>query len=147
MKCVNPPVALMYLAGAPRLAAAGLDIVPCRRRQDPRLAIEAYPGLLARRLIGRAPYKSDNRALQTTERAGQRGRLIAALQADLPALTGLRLSCSRHHRRRLQADPAGDRLDALLCAIQAAWAWRQPDLGMPHDVDPLEGWIPGPGLD
>jgi hypothetical protein len=43
----------------------------------------------------------------------------------------------------LAEDPSGDRLDALLCAIQAAWAWtqRDPGFGLPEHVDPLEGWI------
>lgn len=37
-------------------------------------------------------------------------------------------------------------LDALLCAIQAAWAWTQRDqgFGLPKHVDPLEGWIADP---
>jgi hypothetical protein len=145
MKAVNPPVAQMYLSGAPRLAAAGLDIVPCRRRADARVAIEAYPGLWARQLIGRNPYKSDSRSLQTPQRAANRRRLIERLSAQLPAMLGLQLTCSAYQERMLQADATGDRLDALLCAIQAAWAWQQPELAIPGDVDPLEGWIPLPG--
>ena len=35
----------------------------------------------------------------------------------------------------------GDRLDAVLCLVQAAWASTQPRFGLPADVDPLEGWI------
>ena len=43
------------------------------------------------------------------------------------------------------ADPTGDRLDALICALQAAWAFRQGYAtdGPPH-ADPLEGWIADP---
>jgi len=46
----------------------------------------------------------------------------------------------------LADDPSGDSLDALLCAIQAAWSWRQRHngFGAPHNVDPLEGWIADP---
>jgi len=146
MKAVNPPVALMYRAGAPRLAAAGLSIPPCRPSADRRIAIETYPGLLARALIGRAPYKSDSRAQQTAARAANRHALIAALSDGLPALLGLQLRCSDAQLHALQADASGDRLDALLCAIHAAWAWRQPALAMPADADPLEGWIPWPAL-
>ena len=49
---------------------------------------------------------------------------------------------------RLLDDPTGDRLDALLCAIQAAWAWgqRKSDFGTPNDLDTLEGWIADPSL-
>jgi acyl-CoA synthetase (AMP-forming)/AMP-acid ligase II len=38
-------------------------------------------------------------------------------------------------------DASGDRLDAVLCLVQAAWATAQPGYGMPGDVDPVEGWI------
>jgi hypothetical protein len=43
-------------------------------------------------------------------------------------------------------DPTGDRLDSLLCAIQAAWAWgqREKGFGAPHNLDVLEGWIADP---
>ncbi|MES9967114.1 MAG: hypothetical protein ABW074_07580, partial [Sedimenticola sp.] len=45
-------------------------------------------------------------------------------------------------------DPKGDGLDALLCAVQAAWAWSRRDrgYGIPDDVDRLEGWITDPAL-
>jgi hypothetical protein len=45
-------------------------------------------------------------------------------------------------------DPAGDHLDALLGAIQAAWAWdnRANRFGVPRTADPLEGWITDPAI-
>jgi hypothetical protein len=48
----------------------------------------------------------------------------------------------------LADDPGADHLDALLCAVQAAWAWRCRDAGygLPADLDPLEGWITDPAL-
>ena len=45
-------------------------------------------------------------------------------------------------------DLTGDSLDALLCAIQAAWAWRNRRqlFGLPRaGIDPCEGWIADPG--
>jgi len=39
------------------------------------------------------------------------------------------------------ADPQGDKLDAALCLLLAAWADTQPGYGMPADIDALEGWI------
>src|SRR5690606_26065593 len=54
MKWVNPPVAFMLQAGAPRLLAAGVSI-PGMHAGDPgRVALEAYPGVLARSVLGRA---------------------------------------------------------------------------------------------
>ncbi|MYD88520.1 MAG: hypothetical protein F4Y14_21605, partial [Acidobacteria bacterium] len=46
----------------------------------------------------------------------------------------------------LVGDPTGDSLDALLCAVQAAWAWRNRSwlFGNAARVDPLEGWIADP---
>ena len=45
-------------------------------------------------------------------------------------------------------DPTGDQLDAVLCAIQAAWAYSQAaqNYGIPPDCDPVEGWIVDPNL-
>jgi predicted RNase H-like nuclease len=53
----------------------------------------------------------------------------------------LRLALTDAQRDDLLADAGGDRLDAVLCALQAAWASRQPRHGLPEHVDPLEGWI------
>ena len=44
-------------------------------------------------------------------------------------------------RSSIVADPSGDCLDAVLCLVQAAVAARQPNRGLPVDVDPVEGWI------
>ena len=41
-------------------------------------------------------------------------------------------------------DPRGDLLDAVLCALQAAWSSVQPDYGVPETCDLLEGWIGDP---
>ena len=47
-------------------------------------------------------------------------------------------------RNELLEDASGDLLDAVLCAIMAAWAWQRRDerFGLPC-FDPLEGWILG----
>ena len=71
MKWVNPPVAWMLHAGIPRLIAADV-LMPGLNDGGPvvdagRVALEAYPGYLARS-ITRASYKSDTRALQTVAR-------------------------------------------------------------------------------
>jgi hypothetical protein len=38
-------------------------------------------------------------------------------------------------------DASGDRLDAVLCLAQAAWAAARPGHGVSREVDPVEGWI------
>lgn len=146
MKWVNPPVAFMLHAGVPRLIAAGAALpglyAPIGAR---RVALEAYPGLLARELVGRRSYKSDDRAKQTAERAAARADLLAALEAGMTRLR-LSLVLDASQRADLLADASGDRLDAVLCLMQAAWAVAQPQTegrgyGLPGRVDPVEGWI------
>ena len=53
------------------------------------------------------------------------------------------MKLSHAQRDELVADASGDRLDAVLALLQAAWAAQQPRYGWPQGVDPLEGWIVG----
>jgi hypothetical protein len=146
MKWVNPPVAFMLHAGVPPLLAAGASLPGLHvGRHTDRVALEAYPGLLARELIGRRSYKNDDRAKQTPERLAARADLLAALEAGTSRL-GLRLGLGAAHRAELLGDAQGDHLDAVLCLVQAAWSAARastpgPGYGLPDGLDPLEGWI------
>jgi Protein of unknown function (DUF429) len=140
MKWVNPPVAYMLHAGVPRLIDAGVHLPTLHIGDTTRTALEAYPGLLARELIGARSYKSDDKAKQTPERLIARKDLLEALEQGRSRL-GLRVAMSHAQRDALAADGSGDRLDALLCLVQAAWASRQPNHGLPNEVDGVEGWI------
>lgn len=140
MKWVNPPVAYMLHAGVPLLIASGVHLPGLHDGDTARVALEGYPGLLARELLGNRSYKSDDKAKQTPERLIARKDLIDALEQGRSRL-GLRLRLSHAQRDDLVADAAGDRLDAVLCMLQAAWASTQPDYGLPGAMDALEGWI------
>lgn len=140
MKWVNPPVAYMLHAGVPLLVDAEVHLPGLHAGDPARTALEGYPGLLARELIGARSYKSDASAKQTPQREAARRELVAALEAGRSRLT-LRLLLTRVQRNALVDDAMGDRLDAVLCLVQAAWAVGQPNHGLPPDVDPLEGWI------
>jgi hypothetical protein len=142
MKWVNPPVAYMLHAAVPRLLAAGVHIPGLQQGDARRVALEAYPGLLARELLGRRSYKSDEKAKQTPERLIARKDLITGLEHGNTRLA-LRLKVSNAQRDALVQDASGDRLDAVLCLLQAAWAQRHgaPYYGLPETLDPLEGWI------
>jgi hypothetical protein len=140
MKWVNPPVAWMLHAGVPLLVDAGLHLPGLHDGDAARIALEGYPGLLARELIGARPYKSDDRRKQTPERLIARKDLIDALEQGRTRLA-LRLRLTHAQRDSLVADARGDRLDAVLCLMQAGWAGGQPRYGLPPAVDPLEGWI------
>lgn len=140
MKWVHPPVAYMLHAGVPALRRAGVHLPGLQAGDTSRVALEGYPGLLARELIGARSYKSDEAARQTPERLIARKDLIEALVQGRSRL-GLRLHLSSAQADELAADASGDRLDAVLCLMQAAWALDQPRWGWPPQVDPLEGWI------
>ncbi|MDC8772845.1 DUF429 domain-containing protein [Roseateles albus] len=140
MKWVNPPVAFMLHAGVPLLLQAGVDLPGLQAGDPKRVALEAYPGLLAREILGRRSYKSDDKAKQTPERLIARKDLIEALEQGRTRL-GLRLKLSHAQRDSLVDDASGDRLDAVLCLLQAAWAQGRPGYGLPEVIDPLEGWI------
>jgi hypothetical protein len=140
MKWVNPPVAFMLHAGVPRLIDAGVHLPGLHGGDARRVALEAYPGLLARELLGARSYKSDDKAKQTPERLIARKDLVEALEQGRTRL-GLRLKLSHAQREALVDDASGDRLDAVLCLLQAAWASGQPAYGLPPAMDPLEGWI------
>jgi hypothetical protein len=140
MKWVNPPVAFMLHAGVPRLIAAGVHRPGLCEGDGQRVALESYPGLLARELIGSRSYKSDDKAKQTAERLIARKDIVDALEQGRSRL-GLRLKLSHAQRDALVADASGDRLDAVLCLMQAGWASQQPQWGLPPNLDTLEGWI------
>ena len=160
MKWVNPPVAYMLHAGVPLLLDAGVQLPGLHAGDPMRVALEAYPGLLAREVLdghgtpaaraARRSYKSDDRARQTPERLIARKDLVTALESGRSAFgtlrSGLRLKISHAQHDALVADASGDTLDAVLCMVQAAWALRQhsqghPQYGLPAQMDPLEGWI------
>ena len=140
MKWVNPPVAYMLHAGVPLLLDAGVHLPGLHAGDASRVALEGYPGLLARELLGARSYKSDTRAKQTPERLVARIDLVDALDRGATRLA-LRLKLTHAQREALIADASGDRLDAVLCLVQAAWASTRPNFGLPADIHPLEGWI------
>jgi hypothetical protein len=140
MKWVNPPVAYMLHAGVPLLMNAGVHLPGLHGGDENRVALEGYPGLLAREVLGMRSYKSDDKAKQTPERLIARKDLLDALEQGRTRLQ-LRLRLTHAQRDALVADASADRLDAVLCLMQAAWAAGQPNFGVPNSVDPLEGWI------
>jgi hypothetical protein len=142
MKLVNPPVALMFHEGAPRLLRAGVHLPALRGGDRSRIALEAYPGLLVRKQLGlRASYKSDTKRDQTPARRSVRQEVVNSLVGGRPL--GISLSVGSSLKKDLIGDGSGDCLDAAICALQAAWAWqrRRSNFGLPKQLDPLEGWI------
>jgi hypothetical protein len=134
------PVGYMWFEGFARLVAAGVDLPGLAAGDRARRALEGYPGLLAHELIGRRSYKNS----AEPDRLIARKDIVEALEQGRTRL-GLRLKLSHAQRDALAGDAGGDRLDAVLCLMQAAWAAAQPRFGQPECVDPVEGWITGAG--
>jgi len=146
MKWINPPVALMLHAGAPRLLEAGVTIPGLNEQGTDfgRIALEGYPGLLARAVLGRQSYKSDDpKHRKDPLRQASREALVQALEAgEHPFEVRVDFQALRHD---CIEEAGADLLDAVLCLTQAAWAWHRRDRnwGLPAAIDPIEGWILG----
>jgi hypothetical protein len=149
MKWVNPPVAWMMHAGVPLLRKAQWTLPGLEQGRPNCVALEAYPGLLAREMVGHRSYKSDDKQKQTPERWVARKDILHALDLAQTRLN-LRLKLTASQHDTLLADASGDSLDAVLCMVQAGWAATQHTqaiaagktgcYGLPA-FDPLEGWI------
>lgn len=142
MKWVNPPVAWMFQTGAPRLLRADLHLPGLLDGDRERVALEAYPGMVARSVTRRS-YKSDDPRQQDATRRAARSEILAALTCGAHRL-GVPVRCVPDVTDRLADDPGADWLDAVICAVQAGWALQKgSNWGLPPTVDPLEGWIVG----
>lgn len=144
MKWVNPPVAWMLHAGAIRLLEAGVTLPGLFCGDPSRIALEAYPGMIARR-FAQASYKSDVRAGQTPARRAARAAILGALCTGAAAVPCVAADVPANLHEEILADGMGDRLDATICLAQAGWALQRAAVryGLPERIDPLEGWIVG----
>ncbi len=145
MKLVNPPVGLMFFEGAIRLLRAGVSVVPCAPNADSRIALEAYPGFLARQ-ITKQSYKKDGGEGNSPARIEARKQLITELPDFASTRLGIDVQIASPLIAQSVADGSGDTLDAILCAVQAAWGATQFNkgdarCGIPTAADDFEGWI------
>lgn len=150
MMLYGVPVGKMFFEGAHRLLDAGVSILPCCVRDDPRIVIEAYPALVARRWIEIRSYKTDDVKMQTSEKRSAREEIVRGLRSkDTQMYFGFDIHFSNDYAKDFIGDGSGDQLDALLSAVQAGWSYtqREHNYGIPTDCDRLEGWIVDPGMD
>ena len=131
------PVGLMYYEGVGRLIDSGVTVPGLHPAGDPqRVALEAYPRRLAHAIVARRSYKNS----AGDDRRAAREAIVAGLESGAGRF-GFALACAPAVRTALVGDAGGDRLDAVLCLVQAAVASRRDRYGLPIDVDPVEGWI------
>lgn len=141
MKGFYIPVARMYAQGAGRIRRAGWRLAWEPGPAD-RIAVEAYPALVAEALTGDRSfrsYKSD-----TSPKPAHRPRREAIVEGlTRPNPYGFVVE---NLPADLADDPGADRLDAVLALLQTAWAAARPDLGVPPGTDLFEGGISDPAL-
>ena len=107
--------------------------------------VEAYPGVVVYNLMGeKISYKTDTTRNQTAEQRRNRRLILETLLARSDEIYGIRVQGTESHDVLVE-DGTGDHLDALLCAVQAAWAWRNwsPNFGA-LPICPTEGAIADP---
>ncbi|HEY9194387.1 MAG TPA: DUF429 domain-containing protein, partial [Methyloversatilis sp.] len=123
---------------------AGVHIPGLHGGDGDRVALEAYPGWLVRKIVP-ASYKSESAAGQTRSRLSNRMLIVEALLRGAHPL-GVALRSPDHAlQEAMIEDGTGDTLDCVLCLVQAAWAWarRNAGYGLPLNIDPVEGWVLG----
>src|SRR5207249_4368766 len=132
---------------AQRLLRSSTCVVPVRPTANDRVVVEAYPALVARALVGKERYKpAELGEAQTTARAARERMVQKLADGSLRARYKISVDLTDSLGRVCIDDAEGDSLDAVLAAVQAAWAWLRRDdgYGVPEDCDLAEGWIVDP---
>ena len=145
------PIGKMFFVGAPILAESACTLVPFRiGHADAGIVVEGYPKLVAMKAVQRNPYKSERPTTRRPAEARARQRILNWLSSDeIRKHYGFTVELADPVANDCKSDARGDSLDAVLCAVQAAWAWtkRRDRYGVPHlerNLEELEGWIIDP---
>ncbi len=146
MMLYGVPVGKMFFEGAQRLLQSGASILPCYENGNRRIVVEAYPKLVANKLIYKPKYKSDNKKKQTCKLEYVRRKIVKKLKSDCIRICyGFNVELNEYFEAKIIDNPTGDYLDALLCAIQAGWAYGQRERGYGIQKGyEFEGWIVDP---
>ena len=149
MKLDFVPVGKMFFQGAPRILRSGASVIPCAPNESKRVIVETYPARAVETLVGTRHYKENNRnkrnEAKQLELRRRRTEIVSSLLGEAcRELYGHSVVLPQTECERLIEEASADRLDAVLCAVQAAWAFSQPNYGVPelHVAD--EGWIVDP---
>ncbi|MBF4481840.1 hypothetical protein [Dehalococcoides mccartyi] len=144
------PVGKMFFTGAPLLQRSPCTVIPFRIcSSGAGIIVEGYPKLVAVKAIGRQGYKSDLPIPKNAHHRELRNSILKWIQSPAAQnVYGYRVGITESIVSDCLDDPKGDKLDALLCVMQAAWSLskRRAKFGVPDDCDLLEGWIVDPAL-
>ena len=144
------PVGKMFFVGAPLLARSPCAVLPFRRdRAEVGILVEGYPKLVAAKAVGKSVYKSEFPSPESSAQSEVRKSILRWIQSkEAEERYGFIVKLNDAVADKCLYDSKGDRLDAALCAMQAAWAWtqRRNRYGVPDHCDQLEGWIVDPEM-
>ena len=177
LKIFNPPVGKMFAEGSRLIAGTqGLHVLPfdgIEGKIPHNVVIEAYPALVVHNLLHgnpekqiqtkpekmtKTPYKNDDEKKFSQDMTKNRVALFEKIfdKNKFIQMYDFKVKADPESIRSMKCDHTGDKLDSLLCAIQAAWAYvqkvdkKKDDYGIPNIkgvVDNkirLEGWIVDP---
>ena len=144
------PVGKMFFVGAPLLVRSPCTVVPFRQGcAEAGIIVEGYPKLVVTKAVGKSAYKSDSPSRANSAHSEIRKSILQWIQSeDAQGVYGLIVKLNDIVVERCLYDTKGDKLDAVLCAMQAAWAStrRRSGYGVPDSCDKLEGWIVDPEM-
>jgi len=144
------PVGKMFFAGAPLLVRSPCTVVPFRwRRNNAGIVVEGYPKLVVTKVVGKSAYKSEFPSDASSTHSEARNSVLHWIQSeDAQVCYGFIVRLDDGVTEKCISDTKGDALDAVLCAMQATWAWtqRRNEYGVPDSCDKLEGWIVDPEM-
>ena len=147
MKLGRPAVAKMFFEGAPRIARAGANVLPCAPRDSDRVIVEGYAVPVVQALVAQKRFGYKGKG---SERRQRREQIVSDLTGRRCRRTyGVAVTLSPADEERLIEDQEGDLLDAVLCAVQAAWVSSQlanGGLAQTDSVLRLEGRIADPSI-
>ncbi|MGI2336808.1 MAG: DUF429 domain-containing protein [Dehalogenimonas sp.] len=144
------PVGKMFFFGAPMLLQSKCTVVPFRDGvPNTGIIVEGYPKLVAEKAVGNLRYKSEAPSNDASRLGDNRNSILRWITSqEVQKAYGFNVQIGDTLQTDCLSDGKGDKLDAVLCAIQGAWAWEQRHngYGVPTECDLLEGWIVDPAL-
>jgi len=154
MNCVRPAVGSMFFEACGLLSANAASIPPVRlMNEEDRQIVETYPRMVVDRLLEESKEYKEADGLEDVREQIVKRLSDSGESSLIQQWYGLTVAMDENTANECVADKAGDKIDSVLCAVQAAWASRQDRFGIPqfnssvlNGIVALEGWVPDPFL-
>lgn len=137
-----------FYEGTQSLLKSGVSIFPCYPKKDNRIVIETLPSLVARRFkVQEGHGKKKKSESEIIHKEVIKGLETPEFEHDFD----FKLFIDDTLKLHCIEDVKGNSLDAILSAVQTAWAYNvgKPNYGIPdlhHPSIQSEGWIIDPSL-